>query len=76
MMKAALEYYRENKVERPKQRITLGELNSSNALRLRMRTQKATASPEFTPGEQALLRLVNNGHVGTMIARYAPAVEE
>lgn len=72
MMKAALTYYREAKQEKPR-KITLGQLNASNALRLRVRNKKSSQKIEFSPAEKALLRLVRNGQVGALIAHHAPA---
>ena len=42
MMKAALTYYREEKRHVAPRKMTLGELNAGNALRLRVRNRKQT----------------------------------
>ena len=75
MMKAALTYYREEKRQVVPRKLTLGELNAGNALRLRVRNRKQSPKIEFSPEEKALLRLVKNGQVGALIAHHAPAPE-
>ena len=75
MMKAALTYYREEKRQVAPRKMTLGELNAGNALRLRVRNRKQTQKVQFSPEEKALLRLVKNGQVGALIAHHAPAPE-
>ena len=75
MMKAALTYYREEKRHVAPRKMTLGELNAGNALRLRVRNRKQTQKLEFSPQEKALLRLVKNGQVGAWIAHHAPVPE-
>lgn len=77
MMKAALSYYRDTAKPRKSNKITLGEWNSNQQSRLKLRTRKP-AAPEvkLSPAEKSLMRLVKNGQVGALIAFHAPAVED
>ena len=77
MMKAALSYYRDTaKPKKSSNKITLGEWNSANQSRVKLRNRKPKA-PEIklSPAEKSLMRLVKNGQVGALIAFHAPAVD-
>ena len=82
MMKAALKYYRISKDEKPRVKISLGQLigsnqrNSSATLGAKITTRTRQAEKvQYTAEEQALLQLANNGQMGSLIAYHAPKGE-
>lgn len=77
MMKAAYKYYQHTTSGKEASKISLGSFNSGNAPLVRVTAKPARkAKIEFTAEERALLKLINNGQVGSLIAHYAPVDHE
>ncbi|MFA5505911.1 MAG: hypothetical protein WC314_07185 [Vulcanimicrobiota bacterium] len=79
MMKAAYEYYRQNHKATRKvtNTVTLGSLNTNATARVSLKKRPPRKpAPQLTSAEQALLKLVDSGMIGAVIAYHAPPAQD
>jgi len=75
MMKAAREYYQTTKTgEGPRQSLSLRDFNAGNPSQVTVTRKRRKPKVQLSAEEQALMRLVQNGQVGSLIAYHAPKV--